>query len=294
MSAEPRYQLDLDTQISCVSRDDKGARYDVEISDHWRVIVGPNGGYLAALLLKVMRDQLAHDPRVEGKKPTRSLTLQYLNPSKPGPATISVRNEKVSKRLAVITARLEQAGVLITLATAHFGDARMAVNFKDHPMPMCDKPSAVAPERWMSPAHPWYVAFRDQFEQCTTIGSFPPSQSERALSGGWMRFRDLRPLDDIGLAAISDAWYPSLVTKRLDASFHCPTLEHTVYFHSAPPVEDLDQFCLVQFEAKASTDGFVEETGCIWSASGQVLATTHQLAALTEWNEESRARRPAR
>ena len=288
MNQQGAYHLDLDTGIRCNEAGEFEAVYSVQISDQWRVIVGPNGGYLAALMLKAMRDQIL---RV-GDKPTRNLTLQYLNPSKPGPAEISVRCEKVSKRLAVLTARLTQADVLITIATAHFGDARMDVNFKDYPMPSCDPPTAVAQERWMSPSHPWYVSFRDQFEQCTTLGAFPPAQAEQALSGGWIRFRDRRPLDDIGLAAISDAWYPSLVTKRLDASFHCPTLEHTVYYHSEPTAQDLDQFCLVQFEAKASSEGFVEETGCIWSASGQVLATTHQLAALTEWNDESRARRP--
>jgi acyl-CoA thioesterase len=283
------YQLDQDTELvqAATQPSSEAIRvFTVEIKPDWRVIVGPNGGYIAAILQKGMSTAL-HLDHTESDQAlyARSLTIQFLNPSVPGPASLTVRCEKKTRRLAQLTARLEQEGVTIALGSAYFGTARMPVDFRDQSMPEVAPPDQVPSEQWMSPDHPWYVPFRAQFEQCTVLGAVHPHQSDRALSGGWIRFKDRRPLDELGITTLSDAWYPSLTTKQLDLSFHCPTLEHTVYFHGAVPDSDSTDFCLMVFEAPFSTDGFVEETGRIWSASGELLATTRQLAALTPWSD---------
>ena len=283
------YRLDEDTtlvQAATEPASEATKTFTVEIKSDWRVIVGPNGGYIAAIIQKGMSTTLQLDhPESDQALHARSLTIQFLNPSVPGAASLSVICEKKTKRLSQLTARLEQQGVTIALGSAYFGKVRMPVDFRDQSMPVAISPDQVPSRQWMSPDHPWYVPFREQFEQCTVIGAVHPDQSDQALSGGWIRFKDGRPLDDLGIAALSDAWYPSLTTKQLDASFHCPTLEHTVYFHGAIPDSDLTDFCLIVFEAPFSTDGFVEETGRIWSASGELLATTRQLAALTPWSD---------
>ena len=283
------YRLDKDTtlvQEATQPSNEATKTFTVEIKSDWRVIVGPNGGYIAAIIQKGMSTTLQLDPTESDQAlHARSLTIQFLNPSVPGAASLSIRCEKKTRRLAQLTARLEQEGVTIALGSAYFGTARMPVNFRDHSMPLATPPDQVPSEQWMSPDHPWYVPFRAQFEQCTVLGAIQPNQSDQAVSGGWIRFKDRRPLDDLGITTLSDAWYPSLTTKQLDLSFHCPTLEHTVYFHGAIPDSDLTDYCLMVFEALFSTDGFVEETGRIWSASGELLATTHQLAALTPWSD---------
>ena len=101
------------------------------------------------------------------------------------------------------------------------------------------------------------------------------------MSGGWIRFKDRRPLDELGITALDAC--SSLTTKQLDLSFHCWPSARLLPWRSTG--FRFSDFCLMVFEAPFSTDGFVEETGRIWSASGELLATTRQLAALTPWSD---------
>jgi hypothetical protein len=56
----------------------------------------------------------------------------------------------------------------------------------------------------------------------------------------------------------------------------------TIHFRSALPVEDArpDDFYLGVYDSKLARDGFFEETGEIWSAEGELLVQSRQLALI--------------
>src|SRR6267143_2523010 len=74
-------------------------RYRAVVDDSWRVLRGPNGGYLAAVVLRALTQEVA-DPR----RSPRSLTLHYLAPPEPGPVEVTVVVERAGRSLATLSA----------------------------------------------------------------------------------------------------------------------------------------------------------------------------------------------
>jgi len=66
---------------------------------------------------------------------------------------------------------------------------------------------------------------------------------------------------------------------RFSGPWGMTTVDLTVHVRSLPPA-GYDDWCLVRFRSVASTAGFCEEDGEIWSRDGQLLAQSRQLAAL--------------
>ena len=73
----------------------------------WSAPRGPNGGYLAAIMIRAMAAQL-DDPGREA----RSITLHYLSPPVAGPMQVEVKLERSGRTLSTLSARLEQDGKL--------------------------------------------------------------------------------------------------------------------------------------------------------------------------------------
>ena len=69
----------------------------------WSAPNGPNGGYLAAIILRAMTAAL-DDP----SRPARSITLHYLRPPQPAQVRIDVVVERSGRTLSTLTARLSQ------------------------------------------------------------------------------------------------------------------------------------------------------------------------------------------
>ena len=54
----PQHTFDRDISLSRnATSTDKGASYQVNISADWQVFVGPNGGYIAAIILNGMKTE---------------------------------------------------------------------------------------------------------------------------------------------------------------------------------------------------------------------------------------------
>ena len=67
--------------------------YTCQIDADWWVMLGPNGGYLAAIAVRAL--QAALDP---GDRPLRSLTVHYMRAPEAGPATVQVVPEREGAR----------------------------------------------------------------------------------------------------------------------------------------------------------------------------------------------------
>jgi acyl-CoA thioesterase len=93
-----------------------GGAWASEVDAGWFAGRGPNGGYLAAMVLRAMAAEV-DDP---GRQP-RSLTCHYLRPPAAGPVRIAVTVERAGRATSTLTARLLQDDRPCVLAVAAFG-----------------------------------------------------------------------------------------------------------------------------------------------------------------------------
>jgi acyl-CoA thioesterase len=238
------------------------------------VVRGPNGGYVAALVLRALGLAVADPARAP-----RSLTVHYTAPPAEGPAEIETRIERAGRSLTTVSARLRQGDRLLAVALAAFSSSREAVSFQDGTMPEVKPPEEC-------PAMPGRIPIHARYELRPALGALPFSGAESARVGGWIRLAEgRRPTDALLVAAYADAWPPSFFARLAgDAQVGrgAPTVDLTLHFRAALPRagDRAGEYTLVRFRSRYADEGFVEEDGEIWSRDGRLLAQSRQLAVL--------------
>ena len=248
-----------------------GAGEYTAVIDHgWWIERGPNGGYLAAIVLRAVLAEVD-----EASRRPRSMTLHYLRPPVEGPCEVAVTVERAGRGLSTVSARLRQGGRDCIVALVALGVDRPGPELHDHAPPPAPDAEATPPRVEASGMPD--IPFRHRFDVRPAIGSPPFSQGPEALTGGWIRTADDDPVDAVLVAALTDAWPPA-VFARLDLPVGVPTVELTIHFRNAPL--EVPGWCLVRFRTLEASEGYVEESGEVWSADGRLLAESRQLAVL--------------
>jgi acyl-CoA thioesterase len=246
--------------------------FETRIDPGWWVVSGPNGGYVAAILLRALT--LAQgDPA----RAVRSLTIHYAAPPQAGPASIQTRVERTGRSLTTVSGRLLQDGALRALALAAFSTERQGPEFAELRMPEAPPPEDC-------PAFEKRIEIHDRYQQRWAIGAPPFSGSEHALAGGWIRFPEPRELDALAVAAFADSFPPAIYSRERSPALAggVPTIDLTVHFR-APlprPGNPPDAWTLAVFRTRLARGGFVEEDGEIWTRDGMLVAQSRQLALL--------------
>jgi len=262
-------RFDRDTAVRSLGQ----GRYEARIDRGWYVVRGPNGGYIAAILLRA----LAHAVGDAARAP-RSLTVHYLAPPSDGEALIETRVERRGRSLMSMSARLLQQVRLLALALAAFSLPREAASFRD-----VSPPAVPPPDRCIE--IPKRIPIHERFEQRWALGAPPFSGGDIALAGGWIRIAEgARDLDAPLVAAFTDAWPPAVFGRMTDEQIGAavPTIDLTIHFRSSLPPAGVNpgDFALCVFRSRYARDGFLEEDGEIFSRSGELLAHSRQLALL--------------
>ena len=262
-------RFDTDTAV----RPDGDGAFTADMNRGWWIVRGPNGGYVAAVVLRAMTAAVGDEARAP-----RSLTLHFTAPPAEGAVRIETRVERSGRSVSAVSARLVQGDRLLALALAAFGRPRAALAFADLAMPEVPPPEACLElER--------RIEIHDRYEMRWALGGLPFTGGDQALCGGWIRLREPRPVDPPLLAAYSDAMPPAIFSRVADDAIDggVPTIDLTVHFRAATPlpVARADDYTLLAFHSHEARDGFVDETGEIWSREGVLLAQSRQLAIVT-------------
>ena len=239
----------------------------------WSAPNGPNGGYLAAIVLRAMTAEL-DDP----SRPARSITLHYLRAPKPAEFRIDVAVERSGRTLSTLTARLSQGDALCVIATAAFAGA-----FPPSPAHFAAAMPRVPPAREVEPypTHEGLPPIARRLVLRGAIGAPPFSAADEALTGGWMSLHERQPVDAPLLALYADGWLPAAFTV-LRAPAFAPTVDLTIHFRNPATAAALapDEPVLGVFRSRWSADGLIDEDGELWSPDGVLLAHSRQLALL--------------
>lgn len=244
-------------------------RYGARIDRGWWIERGPNGGYLAAIVLRAILAEVA-----DATRRPRSLTLHYLRPPVEGACEVAVTIERSGRGLTTVSARLRQEGRDCILALAALGVDRAGPTVNDLPAPDVPGPDELSPR----PADAGInIPFRGRFDVRHAIGGEPFVAGPDAVTGGWIRSADDDPVDEIVLVALTDAWPPA-VFSRFEGPIGVPTVDLTIHFRQAP--SGAPGWSLVRFSTRVVADGYLEEDGEVWSADGRLLAQSRQLAVI--------------
>ena len=264
----PETAFDRATAVAALG----GGAWRAHSSPEWSAPRGPNGGYLAAIVVRAMQAELA-DPQ----RPARSITLHYLRPPGPGELRVDVVVERTGRRLSTLGARVVQDGRLCVIAIGAFSGGYEPLAEYSAAMPEVPSWEEVEP---LDP-HPQAPPISHRVEQRPVIGAQPFSGAAEALSGGWMRLHEPHPMDAPALALYADAWLPSLF-PRLHAPIGAPTIDLTIHFRAPAAAAAVDPASPVLgvFRSEYAADGLFEEDGELWAADGRLLAHSRQLALL--------------
>jgi acyl-CoA thioesterase len=260
--------------LTKVERDDTD-RFTLDIEQGSFIVRGPNGGYIAALLLRALQ---ARVDDLDGDAPTRSprsLTIHYPAAPAIGPAVITTEVIRAGRSLVTLGARLLQNGKPMAVALAAFSPAWPGEAWTDRSTPIGPSPDEVSNERRLDrPPLPFTSFWEHRFTNGTTVDANGPAEIE-----GWIRLADPEPVDAAVVAAMTDA-FPPAVFSRSDAPNPVPTVDLTIHFRTGVPPHgfDPDLWVLGRFRTRTIAEGFLEENGELWTADGRLLAQSRQLA----------------
>lgn len=261
----------FDTDTAVVASGD--GTYDARIDHGWWIERGPNGGYVAALVVQALVAEVA-DP----ERHLRSLTIHYLAPAVEGPAQLTVITERRGRIVHYLSARLRQGDRLIATAQAAFATLSGAgPTFADPSFPGYAHPDQLGP----TPDPPGLVPMRERYEYRHVVGAPWDHPGRTAETAGWIRLAERRPYDAALVAAMSDAWYPAIFT-RLTERFGVPTIDLTVHIRSIEALQRMqpDDWMAARFRTTVATEGFLEEDGQLWAPDGTLIAHSRQLGML--------------
>lgn len=246
--------------------------YSGSLDRTWWIAAGPNGGFIASVILRGLQLEVA-DPQ----RSPRSFSVHYVARAREGDIEVRCSVERVGRSVTATTGRLLQDGKLLATAQCAFSTPRSGEeDFDDLGAPEAPSPEDIPPldipEGLMPP-------FADHFEYRWALGSFPYSDSDRAWSGGWLRPKEPRSLDALIIPTLADGWPPSVFSRRSTPAL-VPTIDLTVHTRSEIPTRAADDWLLVSFESKVAQGGFLEEDGYIWTPDGKLLAQSRQLALI--------------
>ena len=232
------------------------------VPEHWFIVTGPNGGWIAAVLTRAMAES--------ARRPPRSLTVHFLDAPAAGPVEIEVSPQRNGGTTSFLSLRMTLDGRPVALALGVCAEWREgAPEWRDLEMPDVPPPEEaflIDPERTPVPT------FMGNYESRAVSGV--PRQGEPVPAIGWIRAAEPVPLDAPLVAALTDAWLPAAFV-RVTEPVIVPTLDLTIHFRAPLPVEG---WALLVMRTGTGAGGVWEEDGEIWSRDGVLLAQSRQLA----------------
>ena len=247
------------------SAEDEDSRFPADYAN----VVGPFGGIIAARMLDAVlrHDQAAGIPV--------SMTVNFAAPVADAAVRIDaefVRGGRITQHWNVT---LRQADEVVITASVVL--ARRRPSWSDTE---AQPPAAPPPEQFDRLPPKGFPPWVEHYDMRIVSGPIRAGSPPRANSTSvlWMRDEPPRPLDFPALAARCDAFFPRVFVRR-QALAPIGTVSMTIYFHadSDALARVGDAHVLATARAQRFHDSFFDQSAELWSAEGELLASTHQI-----------------
>jgi acyl-CoA thioesterase len=263
------------SDLSLVAGDRPG-RFTALISDAWRVIAAPVGGFVAALAAEAMVQTLGDDSHK-----LRTITSMFVAPVLVGPVEIEVAVLRRGRSVSQLTATVRNAGTANGLtAIAAFGAPRVGFEFTDAVMP--DVPSPESCPTWQEamppdfePGHDAPPLWTQTIDSRIAVGRFPWEErvDGPAISMSWNRFA-VAPSTPAHLQAalmvLSDTM-PSAIDAKVDVdNWFAPSVDLTTHVFADPS----PGWILGSSSITLASDGYASARIDLWDPVERRLCAT--------------------
>ncbi|WP_026912870.1 thioesterase family protein [Patulibacter minatonensis] len=268
-------------------------RYAAHVDAGWDAPTGPNGGYLAAIVVRAVEAELAP----AGERRLRSLTIHYLRGPKVGPLQLDVRVLRAGRRTATATVTVLQDDreVMVAIAALAVPGLEAAATWAPAlpdagPPPAPDAP-AVPMADYRRDAAAWIAPFEgmppitSQLRMSPRLGGLPfsgrmPRDGAAVETGGWIGSPEDQQIDAAYVAQLTDFWWPPSF-EAVSRPAALPTIDLTIHFRADLPSGGLPAApVLGRYRSTTAEGGLVEEDATLFLPDGTLLAHSRQLALL--------------
>ena len=243
-------------------------------------MVGPFGGITAAQVLQAV---LQHPQRLGDPV---SLTVNFAAGLHEGSFRVEAHPIRTNRSTQHWSMTLWQAGadgqdaVMLT-ATAVTAVRRKTWSSVETPMPQAVPASEIPPVPLTD-----MVRWVNRYDMRLVTGNLPTrwdGAESDSLTQLWLRDNPPRPLDYAGLTGLADAFFPRIWLRRAVMA-PIGTVSMTVYYHAGP--EELstagEDHLFGQARTQSFFNGYFDQSAQLWSRSGHLLVTTHQIVYYKE------------
>jgi len=240
-------------------------------------MIGPFGGATSAAILNAA---LQH-PQAQGSP--ISLTVNFAGPLADGEFEIKAIPIRTNRSTQHWSFELQQDGQIAATATAVFALRRETWSAPEA-MPPSDMPPAQSLTRAPTAGMPaWTQSYDMRFAPSELPSPFDGQMQAHANSRFWVRDEPTRPLDFASLASLCDCFFPRIFLRRRSFT-PIGTVSLTCFFHAdaALLAEQSDRHVLACARALNYRNGYFDQSAEIWSDSGQLLASSHQMVYYRE------------
>ena len=224
---------------------------------------GVYGGLVFAVISEVIKKNT--------QLPIRRLTIDLCAPVLAQETILSIRELRRGTNTQFLQIECLQEGKVVAAANATCGGARTSDLDCHHNQRL----SITPPKDDAIPFHPSMPSFSRHFEYWPTWGSLPFSKASELKTGGWIRARNDRILDQAMICALIDSWWPALYlsveTPRPMGTISC-SIDFT---HPSLPISHPQPFRL-ENSCSEVRDGYSIEHNTLWSSQGTLLAMSQQ------------------
>lgn len=230
-------------------------------------MVGPFGGLTAATFVRAIELHPAHSGS------PLSLTVNFAGPVAEGEFTITARPVRTNRSNQHWYLELRQNDTVATTATAVFATRRQTWDATEAQPPLAPSPSEASRSGF-----PEGIAWAQNYEMRFVAGALDDQESADSVETLWIRDSPPRPLDFPALTALSDVFYPR-VFQRLGRYVPAGTVSITTqYLATAGDLAAAaDGYILGNARARRFHQGYFDQTAELWTESGTLLATSHQV-----------------
>lgn len=262
------HPLDAALQLTALG----GDRFTGATSPAYGNMVGPFGGVTSSLLLNAV---LQH-PQSAGVP--IALTVNFAAPIEDGVIELTARAARINRSTQHWIVEAAQGGLVVALATAVLAERRATWS-----APQAQAPQGLpAPQELkrlnMAGLPSWTGRYDMRFIGGGLDGGLDGRERADAASCLWVRDDPPRPMDFLSLAAICDSFFPRIFIRRR-RPMPAGTVSLTTYFHAdeAMLAAQADGYVLGVADALTFRNGFFDQSAQIWSSSGELMASAHQM-----------------